>query len=182
MPEARCIPNKQLSMTISASNVRGLPVVLPAAGCGLRGYRPGDEKRWVSLINTGEFGSDWDTGRFGEYMAQPERTEGSRIAVCKGEIVAATFASVQSGTRGAGRPDFVVTHPDHRGMGLGRAVCTEVLRYLVSRGYEKVVLFTDDWRLPAIALYFALGFEPEITRRDMPGRWDDVRQGLKPRC
>ena len=181
MPEAHRLPDKQLSMTISTSKVRGLPLVSLAAGYRLRGYRPGDEEGWVSLINTGEFGSDWDTGRFAEYIAQPERTQGSRVAVCEGEIVAASFASVQSGTLSTARLDFVVTHPDHRGMGLGRAVCTEVLRYLASRGYEKVVLFTDDWRLPAIALYFALGFEPEITRRDMPGRWDKVRQGLKPR-
>ncbi len=42
-----------------------------------------------------------------------------------------------------------------------------------------VMLFTDDWRLPAIGLYLSMGFEPQMNREDMPGRWDRIRAKLK---
>jgi mycothiol synthase len=66
-----------------------------------------------------------------------------------------------------------------RGLGLGRAVCTGVVRYLVDRGYANVVLYTDDWRLPAIGLYLSMGFEPQMTRMDMPERWRRVQEQLE---
>ena len=48
------------------------------------------------------------------------------------------------------------------------------------RGYypSTVILYTDDWRLEAIGLYLSLGFEPQMTRDDMPDRWSDIMQKL----
>ena len=34
------------------------------------------------------------------------------------------------------------------------------------------------WRLEAIGLYLSLGFEPQMTRDDMPDRWSDIMQKL----
>ena len=39
--------------------------------------------------------------------------------------------------------------------------------------------FTDDWRLPAIGLYLSMGFEPQMTREDMPRRWESIRRNLR---
>ena len=115
------------------------------------------------------------------YLADPERREGSRVVSLGRDIVAATFASPQQFPSRAGVLDYVVSHPNHRGKGLGRAVCTAVLRFFVDRGYESVVLLTDDWRLPAIGLYLSLGFVPEMTRGDMPSRWKAVMARLEER-
>jgi mycothiol synthase len=57
-------------------------------------------------------------------------------------------------------------------------VCLGVLGFFARRGYESVTLLTDDVRLPAIALYLSLGFAPDMTREDMPGRWEQVRRQL----
>ena len=75
--------------------------------------------------------------------------------------------------------DYVVTHPDHRGKGLGRATCTEVARFLVAQGCKTVSLDTDDWRLPAIHIYLSLGFRPVMNRSDMPPRWAAVYENLQ---
>ena len=151
------------------------------AGYVLRSYQDGDQDSWVELINAGGFGSDWDRPRFDEYITGPERREGSQLVTQRDRIVAATFASAEPGTDRMGRVDFVVSHPDVRGLGLGRVVCTEVVRYLVRRGYPNVILYTDDWRLPAIGLYFSMGFEPQMARSDMPSRWRQVIQQLEVR-
>ncbi len=169
---------KQLSMVISIEQARDMPPFTLPDGCEMRSYRAGDEDGWVDLINTGEFEGEWDRARFAEYITEPERTEGSRVVTMNGRIVAATFASVEEGSDDLGRVDFVVSHPDVRGLGLGRAVCTAVVDYLVERDFARVILYTDDWRLPAIGLYLSMGFEPQMSREDMPGRWAAVRETL----
>jgi hypothetical protein len=50
--------------------------------------------------------------------------------------------------------------------------------YLADQGYATISLQTDDWRLAAIKTYFNLGFEPVMTRADMPERWLNVKQQL----
>jgi mycothiol synthase len=51
-------------------------------------------------------------------------------------------------------------HDDFRGLGLGRAILSEGLRRLHLAGAEEVVVETDLYRNPALALYKALGFRP----------------------
>jgi len=163
----------QLRMSISAGGVRpAVPVELPE-GCLMRGYMSGDEKGWMELFGLCGF-DGWDRGRFDASMSQPERKEGSRVVLLGDRVVAATFAICSDAEAKVGRIDYVVSHPDHRGKGLGRAVCAGVLDYLLGCGYETVELFTDDWRLPAIGLYMSLGFSPEMTGEDMPARWEAV--------
>ena len=147
-------------------------------GYELRGYRPSDEDSWIDTINTGEFGSIWDHAHFEEYLRGPEGMECSRLVVMGSQVVAATFASVKEGTPEVGRVDFVVSRPEYRGLGLGRVVCTEVVRVLIEKGYASVVLYTDDWRLPAIGLYLSMGFEPRMDREDMSERWERIRAKL----
>ena len=158
-----------------------MPAYTVPEGYFVRGYQPGDEASWMELLNTGDYGSDWDRSRFDEYLTGPERTTGSVVVVKDDRVVAATFASIEVGRDNTGRVDFVTSHPDVRGLGLGRVVCTGVVTYLVSRGYEQVILYTDDWRLPAIGLYLSMGFEPQMTRSDMPERWRRVVEQLEDR-
>ena len=173
------LPTKQLSMIITAETAARMPAATPSPGFRLRPYRPGDEDSWVELINTGDYGSDWDRAQFDEYILGPERIPGSRVAERDGVIAAATFASVQPNMDDMGRVDFVTSLPEYRGYGLGRLVCSAVVRYLIDRGYSRVILFTDDWRLPAIGLYLSMGFEPQMTREDMPERWEAIRRNLE---
>ncbi|MCJ7822097.1 MAG: GNAT family N-acetyltransferase, partial [Armatimonadetes bacterium] len=69
---------------------------------------------------------------------------------------------------------------EHRGRGLGRALVLSVLRRLREVGVASATLDTDDFRLPAIRLYLALGFRPELTHESHAERWRDVRRELGP--
>ena len=169
---------KQLTMVIDAEKVRLISDKFLPEGFLLRPYKHGDEKSWIALLNCGDFDSQWDSQRFQEYMAQDERAEGSRVILKDEMIVAATFASVQDSSKEVGRVDFVVSHPDFRGLGLGKVVLIEVLRCLGNKNYKTIMLYTDDWRIPALGMYLSLGFEPEITRHDMPARWDKIKNTL----
>ena len=51
-----------------------------------------------------------------------------------------------------GELGWVAGDPEHKGSGLGFAVCAAVTRRLLEIGYRNIYLLTDDFRLPAIKL------------------------------
>ena len=183
--ESGDLPAKQLCMVIDAAGVRKMPDVVVPRGYVLRRYREGDGVTLAGTLRAAGF-VDWDVARVLGYLEDADRRAGSAVVEYEGSIVASTFASRMSSgatsrvTGKAGKPwregvlDYVATHPDHQGRGLGRATCTAVSRYLVDQGCETVSLRTDDWRLPAIHLYLSLGYRPVMIREDMPERWTKV--------
>ena len=177
-PMTGALPPMQLRMSVAESHVGELPEVGLPPGFVIHPYRPGDEASWLKLLKLAGF-ENWDRRRIDEFLGDAERRAGSRIVTKGPTVVAATFASRTMLERRVGVLDYVCSHPRHRGKGLGRAVCTAVLKFLTGRGYQAVTLTTDDWRLPAISLYLSLGFTPVMEREDMPSRWESVMRGLK---
>ncbi len=171
------LPPMQLQMSIPAEVAVTLPPWKPPDGYIVRGYQPDDEDGWLRLMELAGFGG-WDRAKLESYLAEPERRDGSRVIVCDTDIVAATFASRRSVEPPVGALDYVIGHPEHKGRQLGCCVCAAVVCYLVSRGYERIVLSTDDWRLPALKTYLKLGFLPNLCREDMPDRWRAIYQKL----
>lgn len=181
---------KQLCMLIGAAGVRKLPDVAVPKGYVVREYREGDELTLSEALQAVGF-RDCGVDRLLETLEDADRRAGSALVAYRATIVAVTFASRTSTdgtnpvTGNPGEPrregvlDYVATHPDHQGRGLGRATCTAVSRYLVEQGCETVQLLTDDWRLPAIHLYLSMGFEPVMSRSDMPERWAAIMSELE---
>ena len=167
---------RQLSMTMRRDRLLRLSGTRVREGYDLRRCRAGDSDGIAGVLDASGF-QGWTAGRVADYLAEPERGAGSRVVARGTRIVASTFASWQEMGR-IGVLDYVACHPDHRGLGLGRAVCLGVLGFFAGRGYESVTLSTDDVRLPAIALYLSLGFAPEMTRGAMPGRWEKIMRQL----
>lgn len=100
-----------------------------------------------------------------------------------GDLVATAFAyhSPSEQLPNAASLEYVAGDSRHKGKGLGYAVCAAVTRNLVERGYERIFLTTDDWRLPAIAIYLKLGYQPDHYLPDMASRWEAVMQALNQR-
>ena len=73
---------------------------------------------------------------------------------------------------------WVVTHPDHRGKALGRAVSAAVTCRLLDIGYDSIYLRTDDHRLAALKIYLLMGYEPSCYADGMAERWAGVRSAL----
>ena len=175
-PAVPAHPPQQLSMSMGRDRLLGLCGTRVPDRYLLRGCRASDSDGIAGVLDASGF-QGWTAGRVADYLAEPERGEGTRVVACGTRIVASTFASWQE-VGCIGVLDYVACHPEHRGRGLGRAVCLGVLGFFARRGYESVTLLTDDVRLPAIALYLSLGFAPDMTREDMPGRWEQVRRQL----
>lgn len=58
----------------------------------------------------------------------------------------------------------LAVHPDHRRVGLGRALGLDGLRWLQRRGVSGAVVNTQLGNAPALALYLSLGFVEEPTQ------------------
>ena len=72
---------------------------------------------------------------------------------------------------------MVCALPEHRGRGLGRLVTLAALHYMLGRRDTDVLLETDDFRIPAVKTYLALGFVPvylEDASSDHVMRWSEV--------
>ena len=108
-------------------------------------------------------------------MSPVKRQIGSKVILNNNEAIAATFSSASiHENEEVGRLDFVVTHPKHRGKGLGKNICVAVIKYFIENNYKKVILQTDDWRIPAIAVYLKLGFKPVFTSKELEIRWNKI--------
>ena len=61
---------------------------------------------------------------------------------------------------GGGELGYLVVHPSHRGLGLGRALVDAALGRLRGGGYRTIWLGVQDHRLSAIRTYLGAGFVP----------------------
>jgi mycothiol synthase len=155
----------------------------PPAPYGLRAFRPGDEDAWVELLATGQFDVAWDRARLALMLAGNERTlaptDGAFFVTLDDRPVGTACTYLHPGAQdGEAEVGWVAVHPRHRGRGLARAVCLAVLGYVRDLGHTYAYLLTEDFRLPALATYLRLGFEPEMTDPSHPARWRAIRDAL----
>jgi predicted dehydrogenase/GNAT superfamily N-acetyltransferase len=173
-------PKAQLRMRLGAKALASPPECRLAEGYRLRTLEEADWPRYTQLMDKAGFGG-WDPSRIRSSTARALPGSFTLIEhVASGTLAATAFAnhSASEHLPGAASLEFVAGDPDHKGKGLGYAVCAHVTELMVQRGYKTIFLTTDDWRLPAIAVYLKLGYEPDSYMDDMPGRWDAVMKQL----
>ena len=120
-----------------------------------------------------------------------ERDELNSIILCKGGVRPESVFVADDGEKllgtatgytheadKGGTLHMVSALPDAAGRGVGKAVCTAVVNYLVDIGCEFVDLTTDDFRIPAIVTYTKLGFRPVIDDDEMQQRWGALAEKL----
>jgi GNAT superfamily N-acetyltransferase len=94
----------------------------------------------------------------------PEPKAFAHVATVDGEVAgfALWFCSFSTwvGRHGIYLEDLFVM-PEHRGLGLGRRLLTELARICVERGYGRLEWAVLDWNQPAIDFYRAQGAEPQ---------------------
>ncbi len=81
-----------------------------------------------------------------------------RVAVQGGGVVAYSVTGLSAAH---GYLQRLAVHPEHRRMGLGRALGLDALRWLRRRGVTEAVVNTQLGNEPALALYLSLGFRKE---------------------
>lgn len=157
-----------------------LPELEVPSGCTLRSYQPGDEEHWARIMNRC-IGVRWTAERCLAELVQRNEFDrrGCFFAVLDGLPQGTATAWQKSDQRGdTGYVHMVGVTPAYRGRGIGRLVTLATLHWFREQGYRRVVLHTDDWRLPAIHTYQRLGFEPVYFDVEHTIRWEAVHARL----
>ncbi len=142
----------------------------------LRIFRPSDADAYVALMHSAGF-TQWDAAHL---TAELEFVLPDGLFVVEHVPTAALVATAMAEHHSSplhpfgGELGWVAGDAQHAHRGLGRAVCAAVVRRLLSAGYHRIYLKTDDFRLPAITVYLRMGFVPFLYQGDMPARWQAV--------
>ncbi len=169
---------KQLHMVYLAEY--GMPAMPKVAdGFTLRPYRHEDEKSYLALRVASGF-TEWNSRALFEYMQRVLPDGCMVIADADNNIVAAATAQLYTQTLWPynGVIGWVMSTPEVRGKGLGKAVVAAATRRLLTYGFKRAMLTTDDFRDAAVAVYLKLGWRPWMVDDDMPARWAAMYEKL----
>lgn len=152
-----------------------IPEITLPEGWRIHTEEPGSPEKWKVIVKSA---FDFDE----EYADKTDRPgwtpERMFFVEINGEDVATATSYDHWDYPGEGFLHMVGTRKDAAGKGAGR-ICTQaVLLWLRDHGYKTCILSTDDWRLPALHVYYSLGFRPVMNREDMPERWKKVYQNI----
>ena len=144
---------------------RGMPHVSLPAGFAVRSLVAGQDEQDLTDLQNVAFGENWGfspntveqiTARVKHNRGGPEAiiliTENGRLAAYNWTMF---FPDDNSPS---GIVAMTGVHPDYRGRGIGRAVVTAGIAYLVERGASFVDLEVESENTPARELYLNLGF------------------------
>ena len=169
---------KQLRMSVAEAVIARAEQMEIPEGFSLRTFREGDEEAYVELMHQSGF-DFW--GKTQLDLVKTNVLENGVFFLVEdstGRLAATAMANKAKEGKdpSCGELGWVGAHPDFRGKRLSAIACSAVLARYREEGYKKVILYTDDFRLPAIKTYLNAGFKPmydaddEATRK----RWDIV--------
>ncbi len=173
-------PRPQLRMFLDADAIaKSTPPAAPE-GFVLRTFRPGDEEAYIALMHEAGF-EQWDRPLLqklfpgalerGIFLLEEKSTGRlAATAMANGVRTDAGVLEGELGWVGAGRA--------FRGRHFGSVVCGAVQFRFKEAGIARAVLRTDDFRLPAVKTYRALGWRPVIDSPEMRKRWEIVCKKL----
>lgn len=178
-------PNTELTMV--RDDLASIPEYSLPAGYRFRTYRAGDDAVWVSLHRIGEpfihvshrlfeeqFGGAMDA--LDDRMFFVETLAGQPVGT-----ITAWWEKDRHALDESGRIHWVIVHPEHRGLGIAKAMMTKAMRRLL-RSHARAMLGTSARRLHALKLYLDFGFLPknaEMQDLDVARAWWHVQSVLE---
>jgi len=121
----------------------------------------------------------WSHRRFtNEILCKVEKPQEDVFLVeCKGRISAMAVLHPPQDEMGA-EIGFVAVAKAFRGKGLGQTLLLHIISTARNRGYHRVWLHTDAFRLPAIKTYLRIGMLPQTHRVSHRARWISVAKSF----
>lgn len=171
----------QLQMALAVCRTGKLPldISLPD-GYLLRTYEPGDEESWFRVMALAGF-EGWNREKLEPWLSKILPDGWFMVVHTATNTIVATAMAVHGPTNDfpfGGELGWVAGDPEHAGRNLGLAVCAAVTQRLLDMGYRMIHLNTDDFRLPAVKIYFKLGYVPFLFGDDMADRWRVICSAL----
>lgn len=157
---------RQVALVGAADRIETLLSDAPRS-FALRDLQVGDIGHITSrqaLLYTAEYG--WDityeglvAGLFADFVKNFDPAkEASFIAVAGDDILGSVFL-FRGDEPGVAKLRLLYVEPDARGLGIGRALVTACIAAARERGYERMVLWTQNCLVSARRIYQAAGFE-----------------------
>ena len=149
------------------------------AGYSFEYYSGKEEQRadWIKICSQGRLGVDGTADEFNRDIVKTPGVNPERDLIFvlspAGERVA-TITFFEQPDRETAWLHMVCCSEAARGCGIGNAIVSFATSRLLERGVKKIMLKTDDWRLPAIQAYLRFGFKPVTEGFDYAERWKAI--------
>ena len=139
---------------------------MPWVGAPLevRRARAEDAGALAVVLGSALEGETWDAAGVEREMLDDPTVRAILVATAGARVVSTASLQVRPESPGSGWVRWVATDPDRRRQGLARTVVIGALELAARAGCVDAYLDTRTDRLPAIALYMHLGFEPLVAR------------------
>ena len=167
---------EQLRMVFEGNNTEAF--TLPS-GYSFEYYGGKEEQRadWIKICAQGRLGVDGTADEFNRDIVKTPGVTPERdlifVVSPTGERVA-TITFFEQPDKETAWLHMVCCAESARGLGIGNAIVSFATSRLLERGVKKIMLKTDDWRIPAIKAYMRFGFRPVTEGFDYAERWKTI--------
>lgn len=143
-------------------------VILPN-GFSIANYDKGYEKAWAELeFSVGDFDSLEEAENYfaASYMQNQELLLSNvRFLLNKDKAVIGSCIAWQDKRKASyvSSLHWLIVDEEYHGMGLGKALCCEIMNIFEAQGQFPIYIHTQPWSWKAIFLYLSLGFKLQKT-------------------
>jgi len=161
-----------------------VPVPPPFA---IRANEPGDEAAWLDIHREADLFNTFQLETFRQQFGEDREALRQRQAYLldgDGCPIGTASAWFQPEEPALGRIHWVAIRPAFQGLGLAKPLLAWVCTRLRELGHTRAYLTTSTARVPAICLYFGLGFQPNLEGTGRQQDWRDflARTATEPRA
>lgn len=165
-------------LTMSRDNTKIDSIRVPD-GYYMRPYKGGDGTGWCKCCIDGSLGiEEISESVFEDKMLKDKSVNPENIffIISPGGDIAGTVTYQYTDDEDTGCIHMVAVEKSYQGKGLALPLILYAVQKMIGDGKKKIILTTDDWRIPAIKTYLRSGFQPVIKPgdTDMENRWAEV--------
>ena len=148
-------------------------------GYYMRSYREGDGTGWCKCCIDGSLGVEEISESAFENRMLKDKTvnpENIYFLISPSGDIAGTVTYQYTNDEATGCIHMVGIEKSYQGKRLAVPLNLYAVQKMIDNGKSKIILTTDDWRIPAIKTYLRAGFSPVIELGDtaMENRWTEV--------
>jgi mycothiol synthase len=167
-------------LKMEKNDLESVPAIAKPKGYVLRTFRDGDEAGIAKVYGASELGCATPEEVRSRMLGDPRYRPGRLLVLtCQDQLVGTAAAWTDADDPDVGYLHMVGLLPEYRGRNLGALLTVAAINQARLEGFRLQRLDTDDWRLPALRLYLALGYYPVLLDDTHPRRWHAIAEKLR---